>query len=164
MIEVKQKSCFFSGVLISKGLKTFKKYGSLLMVDIPDKQAMDKSLLLEVLMYDLSKEFAFGPDCTDMQRTEERVFSIQWMIKVLRKLEGENGVVHLAVSLLGKILTKDRIQNVQVLSASCFIIASKYLSSEHPSIEEIAHEIEEPTSTHNLILMEITILEAINFT
>ena len=86
------------------------------------------------------------------------------MIKVLRKLEGENGVVHLAVSLLGKILTKDRIQNVQVLSASCFIIASKYLSSEHPSIEEIAHEIEEPTSTHNLILMEITILEAINFT
>ena len=50
-------------------------------------------------MYDLNKEFAFGQDCTNVQRTDERVLSINWMIKVTDKFEVENGVIHLAVNL-----------------------------------------------------------------
>jgi cyclin B len=101
---------------------------------------------------------------TEVNRTMRAVL-VDWLVEVQESFELNHETLYLAVKLVDhyQMVKSIKKQNFQLLGATCMLIASKFDERIPPAIEDFLYICDDAYDRHDLILMEIEVLQKLNF-
>ncbi|ONK68643.1 uncharacterized protein A4U43_C05F14280 [Asparagus officinalis] len=94
-----------------------------------------------------------------------RAIAIDWLVQVAEELDLGPETLHLTVNYMDRYLSGNNIKchQLQLLGATCMLIASKHEESDFPDVKEFCEKTDDKYSKEAVLEMEIDVLKHLRF-